>query len=351
LAQAYVLSVENHNPFVFRAFSSMGQLAYVLAASHSGSTLLSMVAGAHPEACTVGELKANFLGNPERYRCSCRELIMECPFWKKVTAAMAAKGIEYDPTRARTSIASIPYPYVKRLLGPLHRGPFLEGIRDAALSLHPGWHRDLKVIQERNAALVNTLQELSGAKVIIDSSKVGLRLKYLLRNPGLDIKIIRMIRDGRAVALTYMDTDSFADATDPSLRASGRDVGLPGLCKKMAAGLPMESAAREWRRSNEEAECLLAGLDKSQWIEVRYEDLCTETEATLRRIYEFLGLDPAKMERNFRSKEHHVVGNGMRLDTTSEIWLDERWKQHLTKEDLLTFDSIAGDLNRRYGYN
>ena len=113
----------------------------------------------------------------------------------------------------------------------------------------------------------------------------------------------------------------------------------------------MESAAREWRRSNEEAEYLLAGLDKSQWIEVRYEQLCTETDSTLRKVCEFLGLDPAKIERNFRSKEHHVVGNGMRLDTTSEIWLDERWKEHLTKEDLNTFDAIAGPLNRRYGYN
>ena len=34
------------------------KLAYILAASHSGSTLLAMLLGAHRETCTVGELKA-----------------------------------------------------------------------------------------------------------------------------------------------------------------------------------------------------------------------------------------------------------------------------------------------------
>jgi hypothetical protein len=41
--------------------------------------------------------------------------------------------------------------------------------------------------------------------VLVDSSKVGIRLKYLLRIPEIDIRVIRVIRDGRAVALTYTD--------------------------------------------------------------------------------------------------------------------------------------------------
>ena len=68
----------------------MVRLAYVLAASHSGSTVLSMLLGAQPRLCTVGELKATALGDPERYRCSCRELIGDCVFWGRVEAEMAA---------------------------------------------------------------------------------------------------------------------------------------------------------------------------------------------------------------------------------------------------------------------
>jgi len=60
--------------------------------------------------------------------------------------------------------------------------------------------------------------------------------------------VIRLIRDGRAVALTYMDPAGFADAKDPSLRAGG--MGGDRRREK----LTMAQAAREWRRSNEEAE-------------------------------------------------------------------------------------------------
>ena len=46
------------------------RLVYILAASHSGSTLLAMLLGSHPDVCTVGELKATSLGNVEEYLCS-----------------------------------------------------------------------------------------------------------------------------------------------------------------------------------------------------------------------------------------------------------------------------------------
>jgi hypothetical protein len=113
----------------------------------------------------------------------------------------------------------------------------------------------------------------------------------------------------------------------------------------------MAGAAYEWRRSNEEAEHILCRLDKSQWIEVRYEDLCRDTENTLVRLFEFLGVNPDKRSRDFRTVEHHVVGNGMRLDTASQISLDERWKSILTSQELETFDRIGGKLNTRYGYS
>ena len=91
-------------------------------------------------------------------------------------------------------------------------------------------------------------------------------------------------------------------------------------------------------------------LDKSQWIKVRYEDLCKDTENILGRLFRFLSLDPDKRVHDFRSVENHVVGNGMRLDTTSEIRLDERWRENLKDQDLRIFNDVAGEMNRRYGY-
>src|ERR1041384_2871141 len=58
------------------------RLAYILSASHSGSTLLAMLLGAHPDACTVGELKLTSMGDVNQYRCSCGDRLMTCSFWR-----------------------------------------------------------------------------------------------------------------------------------------------------------------------------------------------------------------------------------------------------------------------------
>ena len=323
----------------------MAQLAYILSASHSGSTLLAMLLGAHPEACTVGELKATGLGNPEHYRCSCGSVLKQCGFWTQVGQAMARRGIaDFDITRAGTNCLDVPSPFARRLLAPLQHGATLESIRDLALLFSPAWRAHLGETQFRNVALVESLQEVTRAKIVIDSSKIALRLKYLLRNPALEIKVIRLIRDGRAVALTYTDEWTFADAADPNLRGGGFGSQREPAQRNMA------NAAREWKRSNEAADCLVAGLPRSQWIEVRYEELCGQPEAVLRHLCEFLGLSPDKINLEFRACSQHVIGNGMRLDSSSEIRLDERWRTHLSAEELQVFNNVAGELNRQYRY-
>jgi len=324
----------------------MTKLAYILAASHSGSTLLAMVLNAHPQVCSVGELKLcrKAIGDIDRYRCSCGEFIRQCQFWHQVKEGMAARGFEFDIANAGTDYKSVESHYAQRLLDPLHRGRFLESFRDVALGLSPTWVKQLPEIQKRNAVLVETVCRLTGKAIIVDSSKIGLRLKHLLRNPELNVRVIHLIRDGRAVALTYTDPARFADAENPAFR----DGGTGG--NRAAERLSIAEAAHEWRRSNEEAEHVLRCLDKPQWIEVHYEELCKDTENTLGRLFEFLGLEPKKRAKNFRSMEHHVLGNGMRFDSTSEIRLDERWRSVLTEEELESFDREAGEINRQYGY-
>jgi hypothetical protein len=324
----------------------MTKLAYILAASHSGSTLLSMLLGSHPQIATVGEmtLSPKSMGDLDRYRCSCGEFIRKCPFWAQVRDGMAKRGYAFDLADAGTDYRSIDSRYAQRLLGPLHRGRLLETCRDAGLACSSAWRRRLPETQRRNSALASTISELAGAHVVVDSSKIGVRLKYLLRNPGLDVKVIRLIRDGRAVALTYMDPAGFADSKDPNKRAGGMGGD------RAKERLSMAQAAHEWRRCMEEAEHVLRTVDPSRRIEVRYEDYCRDPDTTLNRLHEFLGVDPGRQPLRFRDVEQHVVGNGMRLDATSEIQLDERWKEHLIKADLHTFDQIAGRMNSRYGY-
>jgi hypothetical protein len=320
------------------------RLFYILAASHSGSTLLAMLLGSHADVCTAGELKAGSLGDVTTYRCSCGAPIAGCAFWARIAAETAARGEPLDITDARTDVRVVPSRWARALLRPLHRGRAAEALRDALLALSPTWRRELPRRQARNAVLVAALQSVTGRSCVVDSSKSGIRLKYLLRNPALDVRVIRLVRDGRAVALTYTDPARFADAGDPGLRAGG------GGGDRAHERLSWRAAVREWRRSNEAAEAILRGLHPSRWIEVRYEDLCRAPGDTLRRVFAFMGVDPSGVVLDFRRRAHHVVGNGMRLDSSSEIRLDDRWRTAVSAGDLATFEADAGALSRRLGY-
>ena len=320
------------------------RLLYISAASHSGSTLLAMLLNAHPEICTVGELKVTAIGDADRYRCSCRRLIRKCPFWTGIAREMMASGMEFDVVNPGTDFRSGASPYVLKLLRPLYRGGALECIRDMLLHLSSGWRVSLPRIQARNVALMRAVLSQTRKKVIVDSSKVGIRLKFLMRNPELDVKVIRLVRDGRAVSLTYMDPANFADARNTELRGGGNGGG------RESEKLSIQQAAREWRRSNEEAEALLTRINASRRIEVRYEQLCLEPERTLTRIFEFAGVAPQPVNLDFRSAEHHVIGNGMRLDDASRIEIDDRYKSNLNESHLAVFDREAGTLNGRLGY-
>lgn len=316
------------------------KLAYILAASHSGSTLLAMLLASHRDVCTVGELKATNLRDPDRYFCSCGSLIRQCLFWRLVSEGMAQRGIEFDIRCAGTAIRSGASRYAARLLRPLHRGPMLEWARDAALALSPNWRRRLPEIQRTNAALVETISEITGKRAIVDSSKTGIRLKFLLRNPALDVRVLRLVRDGRGVMLAYVDPKTYAGTRDPNSRYK---TGGPN-------NMDCERAVRQWKRANEEADQIVRSLASDRWMQIRYEDYCRYRDEVISAAHAFLGLDPQAAKRNFRDGHQHIIGNAMRFDETSAVELDERWRDELSPEQLACFDHVAGRLNRSYGY-
>jgi hypothetical protein len=182
------------------------------------------------------------------------------------------------------------------------------------------------------------------SRVIVDSSKHGLRLKYLLRNPAVEVRVVRLLRDGRAVTLTYIDPERFADAEDTSLRGGGFGASRDG------ERLDAKTAASQWRRSVEDMAHAFARVPADRRIDLRYEDLCADVEGSVRRVLAFAGVDAALWQPGFRDREHHVVGNGMRLNATSAVVLDDRWRHALSTADRQVFDAVAGDLNGRLGY-
>jgi hypothetical protein len=158
--------------------------------------------------------------------------------------------------------------------------------------------------------------------IFLDGSKDPVRLKLLGLANYWDLKVIYLIRDGRGATNSYMGHYN----------------------------VPMEKAAREWCHIHQECDRIIQELGGDAHITIHYEDLCRNSEETMAKIYDFLGLSIDSVELQFRSSEHHILGNQMRLKSVREIKLDEKWKNALTQEDLEVFGRIAGKFNRLYGY-
>jgi Sulfotransferase family len=296
-------------------------LVYIQSAVHSGSTLLALQLARHAQVCTVGELS----GTPYRarpgYQCSCGQELEQCSFWQSVSAAMAKRGFSYRATTAETDIRNAPNAYARRLLKPAHRGPLAELVRDLAMLLCPGGRSHIQHHQQLKAALVESVIECMGKPVLVDSSKSGVQLKYHLRNTRFDMKVLWLVRDGRGAASSLMRN----------------------------ARLAMREAAHHWRRRNQEAAAIVRRLDRSRWIQVRYEALCAEPDRTLSRLWQFIGVAPGSSESS-SAAQHHVLGHRMRLTGATTIQLDEKWRTQLSARDLQIFETVAGPFNRALGY-
>jgi len=303
--------------------SSAVRVAYILAPSHSGSTLLAFLLGAHTEATTIGDTGGTASRLDPAYRCSCGEVARTCAFWKRVSSEMAARGFDFSVGDFGTRFESTRSRWLNRVLRAEHRSRLLEAVRDTVLWFDPRWHKEFRETAARNVALAGTILRLTGAKVLADSDKLPHRLKFLLRIPELDIKVIHLVRDGRGVVHTCI-----------------RDEGWSAA-----------KSAMEWCRGIRAAEKLLSRLPVSQWTQVRYEDLCADPRKTLERLCMFLELDPSGVTLDFRSASLHVFGNKMRLDSTSAIRVDDRWRTDLTQAELAAVNRICGRLLRRYGYS
>jgi hypothetical protein len=159
-----------------------------------------------------------------------------------------------------------------------------------------------------------------------------------------EARFIHLIRDGRDVALSR-STWSEGEAPDPS------------------------KAARRWRRRLRQARRDARKL--GHYLELRYEDLVLETEATLRQVCDFVELefDPAMLAYHERAEERlselgdlpasgekgHRAGEDRLAihELTKEPPKRERvarWRTEMSAEDRAAYEAEAGDLLAELGY-
>ena len=152
----------------------------------------------------------------------------------------------------------------------------------------------------------------------------------------------------------------------------GRDV-LLSLNRRLvelrdSEPVPVERFARRWRRRVKNAHRAELG---DRYMELRYEDLVTDTEPALRRVCELIDLefDPVmlgyhehaaerleEMNRDRAREGRRIVSGAERMTAharTAAPPSAERvyaWKREMSAADRRAFDAVAGDLLAELGY-
>lgn len=305
---------------------------FICSAGHSGSTLLDLLLGSHPDAVSLGEIthlpKNLALNTP----CTCGKPARECGVWSRIVDELGRmpefREIHSDPyvlhlgminastvvdTRHQTRLRVLQ----RRFVYALAHAHLRWDIRFPEALLRP-----LYAGSRNKLLLFDVVSRLLSRGIIVDSSKHYLEAVSLYEQARDRVRVVLLVRDGRAVYYSGLK------------RGQDRKTALQAWECTYRRALPI----------------LRRRIPPEHLIQVRYEDLADSPERELERLCAFIGIDYAQEMLRFVEKERHVLnGNRMRFGSGA-IAADVSWRERLSGSDALYFDSRAGRLNRKLGY-
>jgi hypothetical protein len=290
----------------------------------SGSTLIERLTGELPGVCAIGEAVHLWeRGVRDNEPCGCGLPLLECPFWRKVGDDAFGGWASFDTERMLALKAAV------------DRNRFIPEL--AAPRLRGSLARDVTAYVDAYRRLYTSVARISGASVIVDSSKHASLAHALRWCDGLDLRVLQVVRDPRAVAYSWtkeMRRNAGAEMDTFSPRAAAN------LWTVMNAGFHLLAARGATVRRG------------------RYEDFIAAPVAGVRGVAEFAGLPVGDGDLGFMTDDsatltvaHTASGNPMRF-VTGKIALrrDEAWRSALPAADRRLVTSLTLPLLLRYGY-
>lgn len=291
----------------------MLKVLYISSSSFSGSTLLSFLLNTHKSITTVGEMEGWEYDEAPFY-CSCGEPLEQCPFYQSIQQTFQNKKIPFVFSHFGTAYRFSKNDRINRLLTeklPFIQSPALERARDQLIRTIPPFRAKMIQFDRANQEFITAALQYSHADVFVDATKNPYRLRHLQHVNGIQLYIIHLIRDLRGTIHS-------------SMKNRGWDIDL---------------ATRIWIR--EQASILQVLKEFQPTLQIYYEDICDKVDTTLAKISEFVGLPAEHFAGDFKTVEHHVLGNTMRLEGSSKVRKSERWINELTNNDLNTIKRIS----------
>ncbi|HRD62585.1 MAG TPA: sulfotransferase, partial [Nocardioides sp.] len=163
-------------------------VVYLGGFGRSGSTLVERVLGEADGWVNIGELVdlARYVA-PEDELCGCGERFSACPVWTRV-GELAFKGWTPDVLDRLTS---------------LHRAAARQRHLPALLSSRRTPSPALVDLRTAYTRIYKAVAEVTGSRVIVDASKGPAFGQALAGAPGIDLRMLNVVRDPRAVAWSW----------------------------------------------------------------------------------------------------------------------------------------------------
>jgi Sulfotransferase family len=298
---------------------------YIAGWQRSGSTILANILGATDGFFSAGEL--HYLWDYvwfDDIRCGCGRPFSDCPVWTAVLAAAYGGRDGVDPeamlrlgttgTRTR-NMPLLALPTTRRVLTSRIQ-PYLSNL----------------------ARLYRGLSTVTGAAVIVDSSKWPSYGRLLTMIPELNVFVVHLVRDPRAVAHSWLRRTALPDRDGPAF-----------MYRR-----PLDSSLR-WNVWNAATEAFWRSCPH-RYVRLRYEDFVARPEDTVRSLLDFVGQRGRALPFTAPGEVdlptiHTVSGNPARFRTGPiRIGLDEEWRMRMGWTPKVTVTAVTAPILHRYGY-
>lgn len=299
-------------------------VVYIGGTGRSGSTLLARLLSGVPGVVAVGELRYVLdRGLTQDHLCGCGRPFRACPFWEEVFR----RALPETAGDAVSALMALSRGVDRNRYIPQHLWPRLRT---------PSFSRRLDEYTEYLTRLYRAVAEVAGASVIVDSSKDPSYAFVLHSTRGLDLGILHLLRDSRAVAFSWT--------------REKRRPEVHSHVAHMATRSPTRSGVL-WTGYH----LLFEWLERhsARFRRVRYEDFVADPERCLADIAHWLqtAVDPDAETLKSAEVVHDISGNPLRFSAEPlKVSADEEWRTRMPAKDRRVVTALTAPLLRRYGY-
>jgi Sulfotransferase family len=305
------------------------KVLYIAGLGRSGSTLLDRLLGSASRIHSGGEIGGLWQqGLVDDRLCSCGVRFSCCPFWQAVgSRSFSSLRAQQIDTILRYTRSVFPARQMWRVI--------FGRTRRSLLMSAPAEFWDM------TGSLYTAIRDVSRGQVVVDSSKLTTYLVMLAHLSSIDVHVVHLVRDPRAVAHSWLRPR----VADPDGRTSMPRFG------------PVKSALL-WMIMNGTVE-LFASRVGLPYVRVRYEDLVADPARIVGQLRSgVLGDAGLELEQDGRLEGedinlnafHSISGNPMRfLQGRMPIVEDAAWKRDSRSRRAIV-EVITFPLRWRYGY-